>query len=339
MPTDSESGAHPEPAPATGSSPTPHGTRHRPTRAELEARGKATVADLEAQVKATRAQFDAANAKVEARVGRNLPLAIFFGLVLGAALLGSLLVFKQLFMVFGAVLIAFCVFELATALRQAGRDVPRVVSIVVGVAVVPAAFFFHVSGLWLATLAAIAVVTIWRLLEVLRPSQRVPGRSLALDLGTGALIQVYVTFMAGFYLVLTGEEGGQLWTLAAVIVVVTTDVGAYASGLLFGRHKMAPTISPGKTWEGFAGAALLATVAAVLLSVLMLGEPWWVGLILGPALVLVATAGDLMESLIKRDLGVKDISSWLPGHGGFLDRLDSILPSAAVAYAIFVIFH
>jgi phosphatidate cytidylyltransferase len=101
---------------------------------------------------------------------------------------------------------------------------------------------------------------------------------------------------------------------------------------------MAPLISPKKTWEGFAGSVVAALVAGVLASIFMLQQPWWVGLILGGTMVITATGGDLAESLIKRDLGIKDISTWLPGHGGFLDRLDSILPSAAAAYALYLIF-
>jgi phosphatidate cytidylyltransferase len=101
---------------------------------------------------------------------------------------------------------------------------------------------------------------------------------------------------------------------------------------------MAPTISPKKTWEGLAGAAAACLVAGVLLAVFMLGAPWWFGLVFGAVMLVTATFGDLAESLIKRDLGIKDMSSWLPGHGGFLDRLDSILPSAAAAYALYLIF-
>jgi phosphatidate cytidylyltransferase len=312
--------------------------RHPPTRAEFEARAQEARADIEARVEATRAQFDATQEKINARTGRNLLAAIGIGVGLGAIFLVSLLILKWLFIIFGAGLIGFTVFELATALRHSGRDIPRIVSTVAAVAVVPLAFFFHVQGLWLGTLGAVVVVTIWRLLELaLRPSHRTGLRAVALDLGGGALIQVYVTFMAGFYLVLTGSPGGEWWTLASIVVVVVTDIGAYATGLRFGRHKLAPNISPGKTWEGFAGSILFAVLAGILFATLMLHEPWWVGVAMGVLLALVGTAGDLTESLIKRDLGVKDISTWLPGHGGFLDRLDSILPSAAVAYAIFLI--
>jgi phosphatidate cytidylyltransferase len=293
--------------------------------------------DLEHRVEEARAQFDEANAKINARTGRNLLAAIGIGLTLGGLFLVSLILVKWLFMILAAVFIGLTVFELASALRYAGRDVPRVASTVLAVATVPAAFFLGVEGLWLALLAAVVIISLWRLGEQLRPSHRTGPRGLFGDIGAGALVQVYVTFLAGLYVVLVGLEGGEWWTLASIIVVVATDVGAYASGLAFGKHKLAPNISPGKTWEGFAGSIVVAVVAGILLAWLMLGQPWWVGLVMGVLLALVGTLGDLTESLIKRDLGVKDISTWLPGHGGFLDRLDSILPSAAVAYVIYLV--
>ena len=320
--------------------PERHAKRHPPTRAEFEARAQEVRADLEARGQEARAQFDATQEKIRARTGRNLLAAIGIGVVLGGGFLASLIIpnLKWLFIIFGAGLIGFTVFELSSALRQAGRDIPRVASTVVAVAVVPLAFFFHVQGLWLATLGAVILVSLYRLIELaLRPSHRTGARAVWLDLGAGALIQIYVTFMAGFYLVLTGSNGGEWWTLASIITVVVTDIGAYVTGLRFGRHKLAPNISPGKTWEGFAGSIVFAVVAGILLAILMLHQPWWIGLVMGVLLALVGTAGDLTESLIKRDIGVKDISTWLPGHGGFLDRLDSILPSAAVAYVIFLV--
>lgn len=295
------------------------------------------VEEARAQFEEARAQFDEANAKINARTGRNLFAAIGIGLVLGGLFLVSLILLKWLFMILAGALIGLTVFELASALRYAGRDVPRVASTVAAVATVPVAFFFGVEGLWLALLAAVVVVSLWRLGEQLRPSHRAGGGALLSDIGAGALVQVYVTFMAGLYVVLVGLDGGQWWTLASIVIVVITDIGAYASGLAFGKHKLAPTISPGKTWEGFAGSIVVAVVAGILLGWLLLGQPWWVGLILGVLLALVGTMGDLTESLIKRDLGVKDISTWLPGHGGFLDRLDSILPSAAVAYVAYLV--
>ncbi len=309
------------------------------------ARKHTALDDLEHRVEEARAQFDATSERIRARTGRNLFAAIGIGLVLGGFFLASLIIpgWDWLFMILAGALVGFTVFELASALRFAGRDVPRVASTVVGVATVPAAFFLGVEGLWLALLAGVVLISLWRLGEQLRPSHRTGFSAVLGDIGAGAFVQVYVAFLAGLYVVLVGVEvpagavGGEWWTLASIIIVVVTDIAAYASGLAFGRHKLAPVISPGKTVEGFVGSLLVAMVAGALLGWLMLGQPWWVGLVMGLLLALVGTMGDLSESLIKRDLGIKDISSMLPGHGGFLDRLDSILPSAAVAYAIFLV--
>jgi phosphatidate cytidylyltransferase len=287
--------------------------------------------DFEAQVRAT-------NDKINARTGRPLLRAIAVGLTLGAALLFSLILVKALFMVFAGALVAFTAFELASALRFAGRDVPRIPTVIAAVAVVPASFFWLAPGHWVVTLAGIVLVSVWRVVELVRPQGRASARDVLLDLGAGAFIMVYVAFMAGFTVLLTAQDGGQWWTLAFLIVVVAIDTGAYASGLAFGKHPMAPIISPKKTWEGFAGSVGAAVLAGVLLAIFMLHQPWWVGVILGVVMVITATTGDLAESLIKRDLGIKDISTWLPGHGGFLDRVDSSLLSAAAAYALFLIF-
>jgi phosphatidate cytidylyltransferase len=321
-----------------GSEPTSPRRRRLFRRADVDARVHGLEEDFKSQVAATRAQIDATNEKIEARTGRNLPAAIAIGLVLGGGLLVSLLIIKALFMIFAAGLIGFTAFELASALRFSGRDVPRVATIVAGVAVVPAAFYWGAQGAWLVTLGGILFVALYRTVELARPSHRGTASQFWHDIGAGTLVQVYVSFLASFAVLLTAQDGGQWWTLAFLIVVVAIDTGAYASGLLFGKHKMAPRISPKKTWEGFAGSVVVALIAGILLSVFMLQEPWWFGLIFGAVMVFTGTIGDLTESLIKRDLGIKDISTFLPGHGGFLDRLDSTLPSAAAAYLLFLLF-
>ena len=182
-------------------------------------------------------------------------------------------------------------------------------------------------------------VTVWRLVEAAVPSRRKPARELGSDVLAGLFIQAYVVFLGSFTTLLASRHEGQWWVLSLLIIVVSTDTGAYVSGLLLGRHKMAPRISPKKTWEGFGGSIVAALIASELVSWLLLHIPFVDGLVVGIAIALTATLGDLMESLIKRDLGIKDMSNWLPGHGGFLDRLDSVLPSAAVAYTLFLIFH
>ena len=293
---------------------------------------------MASEFEAFEAQVRATNDKINARTGRPLLRAILVGLLLGAALLFSLIVIKELYMLFAAALIGFTSYELASALRFAGRDVPRLPTVVAALAVVPASFYWLAEGHWYVTLAGVGFIALWRVAEFVNPRLRVSGLDLLKDIGAGALIMGYVAFLGGFTVLLTAQPGGQWWTLAVLIVVVSVDVGAYATGLSFGKHPMAPLISPKKTWEGFAGSVLAAVTAGILVAIFMLGQPWWVGLILGVTIVGTATAGDLAESLIKRDLGIKDISTWLPGHGGFLDRVDSSLLSAAAAYALFLIF-
>ncbi|WP_353810155.1 phosphatidate cytidylyltransferase [Agromyces sp. SYSU T00194] len=303
---------------------------------ELRAQMHARRVELERQFEATRAQFDATQERIQARTGRNLLLAIVIGLVLGGGLLVSLLIVKQLFMVFAAVLIGFTTAELATALRRAGYGVPRIPTVVGGVAVVPLAYYGGPAGQLVGVLGAILLVAAWRLVEQLIPSRR--DTALLPDLSAAVFVQAYVTFLASFTVVLTAQDGGQWWALGFIVIVVLADTGAYAAGLTLGKHPMAPVISPKKTWEGFAGGALTCLIAGVLVGIFMLGTSWWFGLLFGAAIFLSATLGDLAESLIKRDIGIKDMSSKLPGHGGFLDRLDSILPSAAVAFTAFLLF-
>jgi phosphatidate cytidylyltransferase len=259
------------------------------------------------------------------------------GLLLGGVVLVSLVVVKELFLLIAAALIAFTAYELATALRQAGRRVPRIGSVIACVALLPVTYFGRPDGQWLGLLGAMAFVMLWRVVEQALPARRTSRRALVGDLGSTLFLLGYVGLLGSFAVLLTAGDGGEWWTLAFLILVICCDTGAYVAGLNFGKHPMAPTISPKKTWEGFAGAVVAAVVAGVLLSVFMIQQAWWFGIVLGLVIVVTATLGDLAESLMKRDLGVKDISSWLPGHGGFLDRLDSVLPSAAVAYALFLI--
>ncbi|MCS5714470.1 phosphatidate cytidylyltransferase [Herbiconiux sp. CPCC 205716] len=302
-----------------------------------------TRAEIQAQVRARKDQFDVANEKITARSGRNLVSAILIGVVLAGVMIVSLVVIKELYLVLAVVLVTFGTLELATALRVAKLHVARIPTVVAGVAVVPAAYYWGATGQWLVALAGMLLVTLWRLVEVAVRQPRSQGarpdaRGLLKDLGAGIFVQVYVSFLASISVLLLAQDGGQWWVLSFIVVVVLVDVGAYASGLNFGKHPMAPTISPKKTWEGLAGAALAALVGGVLLSIFVLGQPWWFGLLFGAVITFTATVGDLSESLLKRDIGIKDMSSWLPGHGGFLDRLDSILPSAAAAYLLWVIF-
>ena len=288
------------------------------------------------QIRLAREQVEAVNDRVNKRAGRNLPMAILVALVLGGIVLVSVVFVKELFLPVAVLLVAFALYELSSALRFAGRDVPRLPLLIGGTAVVPIAYFFGGSGLWFGVCATAAIVAVWRLTELaLRPATRTGARAVVADVAAGVFCLAYVVVLGSFAVVLLSMPQGQWWLLAFLIVVVVVDTGALVSGVTFGHHKLAPRISPGKTWEGFIGAFILALAAGILLSLFMIDQPWWFGLIFGGLIAIASTVGDLMESLIKRDLKIKDISTILPGHGGFLDRLDSVLPSAAVALGLY----
>ncbi|MFU8947038.1 phosphatidate cytidylyltransferase [Mycetocola zhadangensis] len=309
----------------------------RKSRDELQAQLRSRRADIERQVRTTRAQIDQVNERIEARAGRNLLMATVFGLALGIILIASLVFVKGIFVAFCAAIVAFATFELVRALRESGRRVDVIPAVLSGLVIVGGSYFLDAPWRWVTLACAVLFVVVWRLVAEIFDAPRVGG-GLGRDLVTAALVQLYVPFLASFAVSLVLQPEGQWWTLAFLILVVAVDIGAYASGLTFGKHPMAPKISPKKTWEGFAGAGAAAIIAGVLVAIFMLNVPWWVGVLFGLALLGTATLGDLTESLIKRDIGIKDISSWLPGHGGFLDRIDSMLPSAPAALAIFALF-
>jgi phosphatidate cytidylyltransferase len=290
--------------------------------------------EIRSAIESKRAQLEATNAKIEARAGRNLFFAVLSGLVFAGVFLASLLLVKQIFVLLVAILVAVALIELAAAFRVAGRRVPRIGVVLGGLVVVGGAFFWGAEGMLLGLFAGSALLTVWRLIEGLVPAWETPRRTLVRDVFSGLFTLVYVAFLASFAVLLVEGQRGEWWVFALVLIVVSVDVGAYAAGVTLGKHKMTPRISPNKTWEGFAGAAVAAMGAGVAVALLALQQPWWVGIVLGVVVLLTATGGDLTESLIKRNLGVKDMSSWIPGHGGFLDRLDSLLPSAVGVYGV-----
>lgn len=308
--------------------------------ASLQAHLRAAREELENQLARTKADFDQANARIKQRTGRDLVLAVLIGLAIGAVVLLSLIIWKPLFVAVALVGVVLGVLELSRALDAGGLRIDVVPQVGAAAVIVLSAWF---APLWLHAVvvgAAVVLVIVWRLVaEAFARGAHIHGRGRG-DIAAAAFVQVYVAFLASLCIVLLREPGGQWWVLAFVIVAIVADTAAYASGLTLGRgsdHRMAPRISPNKTWEGFAGAVVGALVAGVLLGVFMLAVPWWAGLVFGAVILASATIGDLGESMVKRDLGVKDMSGWLPGHGGVLDRLDSILPSAGAALALYLL--
>ena len=260
------------------------------------------------------------------RAGRNLPAAIAVGVGLGALVLVSLFVVKAVFLVVvvGAVLIALR--ELSQALATAGTRMPLVPVALGGTAMLVAAYVEGLEGLAVAfALTGLAVVA-WRLTEQVAGAVR--------DVTAGVFAALYVPFLAGFAALLLAADDGARRIVVFIVVTICSDIGGYAAGVLFGKHPMAPTVSPKKSWEGFGGSVLACALAGGLCLPLLLHGRWWQGVLLGLVVVVTATVGDLGESMVKRDLGIKDMGSLLPGHGGLLDRLDSLLPTAPAVYLV-----
>ena len=324
---------------------TPEDRERRSPTEEIQAQIRSARADIERQLENTRAQFEntrvqfeAANEKIVKRTGRNLLGAIVAGLLFGAFVLVSLIIFKWLFVIFAVVTLGICTLELANAMRVRGWYVPRILSVAVTVVAMPVAFF---GGLVL-TMIVIALGTVIILITQIMTSNRaayVDKAPLHQRMFAAMFVQAYVSVLGAVCVNLVAHNDGQWWVLGFLIVVVSIDTGAYATGLLFGKHLMAPSISPKKTWEGFIGAGVISLVSGGLVVTLMLHLPLWFTPIFSIPILFSAVWGDLGESQLKRIIGVKDMSNWLAGHGGFLDRLDSILPTALVVFIIYYVVH
>jgi phosphatidate cytidylyltransferase len=263
------------------------------------------------------------------RAGRNVPASIAVGLGLGAVIFGSLYWHKVLFIfvVLAAVLVA--VDELVRVFHTGGAKLFRIPLFAGTTAMVVAAYFGGPLALVVALALTVLATIFWRM----------PSGSIGFvrDVTTAVFLVAYVPMLASFAILLVQPDGdGARRVGIFFLVVVASDVGGYVVGVLFGKHPMAPTISPKKSWEGFAGSTLACIGAGIGSVVWLLDGHWWVGAIVGAVAVLTATVGDLAESMIKRDLGIKDMSHLLPGHGGLMDRLDSLL---ATAPAVWLLLH
>ncbi|MEU7160641.1 phosphatidate cytidylyltransferase [Streptomyces chrestomyceticus] len=264
--------------------------------------------------------------------GRNLRAAIGVGVGLGAVILFSLFVYKPLFV--GVIVVAVVVglWELTSRLAER-KDikVPLVPLALGGTAMVVAGYVRGAEGAWVAMALTALAALVWRMTEA-------PENYLR-DVTAGVFAAFYVPFLATFVAMMLAADDGPERVLTFLLLTVVSDTGAYAVGWRFGRNKLAPRISPGKTREGLFGAVLFAMVAGALCMELIITDgAWWQGLLLGIAVAASATLGDLGESMIKRDLGIKDMGTLLPGHGGIMDRLDSLLPTAPIVWLLYVVF-
>ncbi|MFB7764124.1 phosphatidate cytidylyltransferase [Streptomyces xiamenensis] len=266
------------------------------------------------------------------RAGRDLRAAVGVGLALGAVIIASLFIYKPVFLGVIAVAVMVGVWELCSRLAERKQiQVPMVPLAIGGAAIVVAGYLRGAAGAWVALGLTVLVVLLWRM--------AISPETYLRDATASVFAAFYVPFLATFVALMLAADDGAWRVLTFLVLVVLSDTGAYAVGWRLGRRKLAPRISPGKTLEGLAGAISFAMVGGALCFAFLIEDGlWWQGLLMGLAVAICATLGDLGESMIKRDLGIKDMGTLLPGHGGIMDRLDSLLPTAPVAWLLYLAF-
>jgi phosphatidate cytidylyltransferase len=255
---------------------------------------------------------------------RSVWMALGTGLLLGGVVVGLLIAGKVPFFVFAFVVVLLAQAELYAVLKAAGYSPVALVGLVCGAIVLIGAYVRGAPALALGIALPLPLLVLWGLTV---PVDRV--RSLVGSTYFGIL---YGPLMVGFAILILRGRDGLVLTATVVGMTAFHDSGAYLLGRKIGRRPMAKRTSPGKTWEGFVGGTIVLVAASVI--VLPFVHPFDVMLALKLSLVMSFTTpiGDLAESLVKRDLGVKDMGSLVPGHGGFFDRIDGIIFNAPIAY-------
>jgi len=269
------------------------------------------------------------------KAGRNLPAATATGLGLAVLVLLAAWIGPVAWYPLVAVAVALAMWEVLTRLREAGYRQPRTLLIILGQAMLWASALFSVVGLVSGFAFSVLFLMFYRLFHNGR--HRKPEnylRDTAVGVFVLAWIPLFGSFAALISLIDNPVQPGGVFILTFMLGVVASDIGGYCAGVMFGSHPMAPAVSPNKSWEGFAGSIVFGVVTGALIVTLLLDQPWWLGALLGVALVICATMGDLVESQFKRELGIKDMSRLLPGHGGLMDRLDGVLPAAASTWLV-----
>jgi phosphatidate cytidylyltransferase len=279
---------------------------------------------------ATAAQETQDPERPKGRAGRNLPVAIGVGVVLGGLVVLTLLTVKATFLAYMGIAIAIALAELTTALAKRDINIPVIPVVAGGAAVITCAYWLGSREALAALGLTVVAIVAWRLFG--------GTTGYVKDTTAGVFAAAYLPFLASFVALMLVPADGPRRVLTFIIVTICSDIGGYFAGITAGRHPMAPVISPKKTWEGFAGSAAACLIAGWLCVTLLLHGHYWQGLLIGAAVVLAATTGDLVESMIKRDLDIKDMGTLLPGHGGVLERLDSLLLAAPVVWLLLYLF-
>ena len=269
--------------------------------------------------------------KKASRAGRDLPAAIGVGVLLGAMAIGILFFAPIGWLPVLSVFISIATYEVVRRLREAGYALPVIPLLVGGLAMIWLTWPYGPAGLLGAYAGTIVVCMVWRLVGQGLSEQPV---NYLRDISATVLLATWVPLFASFSALLIFQDEGGFRTFTVIVTVVFADIGGYVAGVLFGKHLMAPAISPKKSWEGLGGSLLFGITAAVLSVTFLLDKPAWVGVPLGLMLVITGVLGDLVESQVKRELGIKDMGTLLPGHGGIMDRIDAMLPSAVAGWIV-----
>lgn len=264
--------------------------------------------------------------------GRDLPAAVTVGVVLLGIVGASLFIRKEAFAVFAVVAIGAAMWELAQAFTRRAIHLPLVPLVVGSAGILVSAYVAGTEALFVAFLLTVGGAVVWRVLDG-------SGEPALRDATAATFAAAYLPFLGGFVMLMLAEPDGPARVAFFVLLAVACDTGGYVVGTLLGRHPLAPTVSPKKSWEGLFGSLVLTSVVGVVgIQTVFQGEPL-VGALLGGAVVLSATLGDLAESMIKRDLELKDMGRLLPGHGGVLDRLDSLLLTAPAVWVLLTVLQ
>jgi phosphatidate cytidylyltransferase len=273
----------------------------------------------------------------KSRAGRNLPAAIAVGAALAFTIVAILIWDRYLWVFLLAAAMPLATHEVVRRLREAGYVIPVIPLLAGGQLMIWLAWYCHAVGA-LAGFGVTAVVCMfWRLALGVSPSSSgadSPSGNYLRDVTATIFVAAWVPLFGSFSVLLAFPSHGSGQVFCLMIGVVASDVGGYGVGVLFGKHPMVPSISPNKSWEGLAGSLLFGITAVTLSATYLAHKPVWIGLLLGLTIVATATLGDLVESQIKRDLGIKDMGRILPGHGGLMDRLDGALPSAVATWTV-----
>lgn len=269
---------------------------------------------------------EATEPKSHGRAGRDLSAAFGVGAALVIMVVASLFLLKPSFVAIVVIALGIGAWELSRAFAKAGIQIPLLPVLTGGTLMLVSSFYGGMEEASVTMALTVIATLIWRLSD--------GPDGFVRDASAGLFSLAYLYLMGAFVLLMLVETDGAQRVLAFIIATIASDIGGYAAGVFLGKHPMAPNISPKKSWEGFAGSLITGVATGIASVVYLLHGDWWVGVILGVAGVVMATLGDLSESLIKRDLGIKDMGDLLPGHGGLMDRLDSLIAVAPVAWLI-----